>query len=124
MPLTRRAMMKAVGLGSAALAAPGLVAGCSSAGGCTSIVLEETKPEVIPYFDNLVAKFNASQRSISVTHDSTSSLIAEFVRGDPPDIDCDNYNPDHVHLRRPGRAGQPGHGHLPGRGHPAGEPRP
>jgi hypothetical protein len=92
MPLTRRAMMKAVGLGSAALAAPALVAGCSSAGGRTSIVLEETKPEVIPYFDNLVAKFNASQRSISVTHDSTSSLIAEFVRGDPPDIDCDNYN--------------------------------
>jgi raffinose/stachyose/melibiose transport system substrate-binding protein len=91
--LNRRTMMKTVGLGTAALAVPGLVAGCSSSsGGRTSIVLEETKPEVIPYFDNLVAKFNASQKSISVTHDSTSSLIAEFVRGDPPDIDCDNYN--------------------------------
>jgi alpha-glucosidase len=41
---------------------------------------------VIPYFDSLVAKFNASQKSVSVTHDSASSLIAEFVRGNPPDI--------------------------------------
>jgi raffinose/stachyose/melibiose transport system substrate-binding protein len=86
-------MIKTMGLGAAALAVPGVVAGCSSSsGGRTSIRLEETKPEVIPYFDNLVAKFNASQKSISVTHDSASSLIAEFVRGDPPDIDCDNYN--------------------------------
>jgi len=91
--LGRRTAMRALGLGTAALAVPGLVAGCSSSpGGRTPIVLEETKPEVIPYFDNLCAKFNASQKSISVTHDSTSSLIAEFVRGDPPDIDCDNYN--------------------------------
>ena len=76
-----------------ALAVPGLVAGCSSSsGGRTAIVLEETKPEVVPYFTSLCAKFNASQKSISVTHDPTSSLIAEFVRGDPPDIDCDNYN--------------------------------
>jgi raffinose/stachyose/melibiose transport system substrate-binding protein len=85
--------MKAVGLGAAALAAPGLVAGCSSSsGGATSIVFEETKPEVVPYFNNLVAKFNASQSHVVVTHDFTSSLIAEFVRGNPPAIDCDNYN--------------------------------
>jgi raffinose/stachyose/melibiose transport system substrate-binding protein len=91
--MNRRAMLKTAGLGAAALAVPGLLAGCSSSsGGRTPIVLEETKPEVIPYFDNLVAKFNASQSSISVTHDSTSSLIAEFVRGDPPNIDLDNYN--------------------------------
>jgi raffinose/stachyose/melibiose transport system substrate-binding protein len=86
-------MMKALGLGTAALAVPSLVAGCSSSsGGATKIVFEETKPEVIPYFDNLVAKFNASQSHVVVTHDSISSLIAEFVRGDPPAIDCDNYN--------------------------------
>src|ERR1700733_14264900 len=90
--LNRRSMMKALGLGAAAIAGPGLVAGCSSSGGATRIVLEETKPEVVPYFDNLVAKFNASQSQVVVSHDSTSSLIAEFVRGDPPDIDCDNYN--------------------------------
>src|ERR1700704_2418166 len=91
--ISRRTMIKTMGLGTAALAVPGVFAGFpSSSGGRTSIRLEETKPEVIPYFDNLVAKFNASQKSISVTHDSASSLIAEFVRGDPPDIDCDNYN--------------------------------
>src|SRR3984885_10335997 len=90
--LNRRSMMKALGLGAAAIAGPGLVAGCASSGGATRIVLEETKPEVVPYFDNLVAKFNASQSQVVVSHDSTSSLIAEFVRGDPPDIDCDNYN--------------------------------
>ena len=84
--------MKTVGLGAAALAAPGLVAGCSSSSGPTSIVFEETKPEVVPYFNNLVAKFNASQGVTAVTHDFTSSLIAEFVRGNPPAIDCDNYN--------------------------------
>jgi raffinose/stachyose/melibiose transport system substrate-binding protein len=90
--MSRRTMMKTVGLGAAALAVPGLVAGCSSASGRTRIVFEETKPEVVPYFNNLVAKFNASQSSVTVTHDFTSSLIAEFVRGNPPAIDCDNYN--------------------------------
>ena len=54
--LSRRSMMKAAGLGAAAVAVPGLVAGCSSSGGSTtSIVFEETKPEVVPYFNNLVA---------------------------------------------------------------------
>ena len=61
-------------------------------GGATKIVFEETKPEVVPYFDNLVAKFNASQSHVVVSHDFTSNLIAEFVRGNPPAIDCDNYN--------------------------------
>jgi len=88
-------MMKAVGLGAAAVAVPGLAAGCSSSGGggaTTSIVFEETKPEVVPYFNNLVAKYNASQSTVSVTHDFTTNLIAAFVRGNPPAIDCDNYN--------------------------------
>ena len=84
--------MKTLGLGAAALAAPGLAAGCASSGGATRIVFEETKPEVVPYFNNLVAKFNAAHPGIVVTHDFTSSLIAEFVRGNPPAIDCDNYN--------------------------------
>ena len=93
--LGRRSMMKALGLGAAGIAVPGLVAGCSSSGSggsATRIVFEETKPEVVPYFNNLVAKFNASQSHVVVTHDFTSSLIAEFVRGNPPAIDCDNYN--------------------------------
>ncbi len=43
--ISRRAMMKTVGLGAAALAAPALVAGCSSAGGRTGIKFEETGQE-------------------------------------------------------------------------------
>jgi raffinose/stachyose/melibiose transport system substrate-binding protein len=87
----RRAVLKAIGLGSAAVAIPGLTTACSGSGH-VSIVFEETKPEVVPYFNNLVARFNASQSAITVTHDFTSSLIADFVRGTPPNIDCDNYN--------------------------------
>ena len=92
--MERRTLMKALGLGAAAIAIPGLAAGCSaaSASSRTSIVFEETKPEVVPYFNNLVAKFNAMQPDVTVTHDFTSNLIAEFVRGNPPAIDCDNYN--------------------------------
>ena len=90
--LGRRTAIKTLGLGAAALAAPGLVAGCSSGSSQTAIVFEETKPEVVPYFNSVVAKFNGMQSSVSVTHDFSSSLIAKFVRGDPPDIDLDNYN--------------------------------
>jgi raffinose/stachyose/melibiose transport system substrate-binding protein len=92
--LDRRSMMKTLGIGAAALAGPGVLAACASAGAATttSIIFEETKPEVVPYFNNLVAKFNAAHPHIVVTHDFTSSLIAEFVRGNPPAIDCDNYN--------------------------------
>jgi raffinose/stachyose/melibiose transport system substrate-binding protein len=91
--LSRRSLMKAVGLGAAAVAVPGLAAGCSSSGGSTTnIVFEETKPEVVPYFNNLVAKFNGMQSTVAVTHDFTTNLIAAFVRGNPPAIDCDNYN--------------------------------
>ena len=90
--LSRRSMMKTLGLGAAGLAGASLATGCSSSGGVTRIVFEETKPEVVPYFNKLVAKFNAAHPDIVVTHDFTSSLIAEFVRGNTPAIDCDNYN--------------------------------
>jgi raffinose/stachyose/melibiose transport system substrate-binding protein len=92
--LSRRSMMKALGVGTAALAGPGLLAACGNAGAATTtnIVFEETKPEVVPYFNSLVAKFNATHPHVVVTHDFTSSLIADFVRGTPPAIDCDNYN--------------------------------
>ena len=84
-------MRAAIGVGAAAVAG-GSLAGCGSANAATAIVFEETKPEVVPYFNNLVAKFNAAHPHITVTHDFSSSLIAEFVRGNPPAIDCDNYN--------------------------------
>ncbi len=90
--ISRRSLFKVAGAGALASVVP--LSGCSSntAGGTTSIRFEETKFEVIPYIDKLVADFNGKQSSVSVTHDSTSSLIAQFVRGNPPDIDLDNYN--------------------------------
>jgi raffinose/stachyose/melibiose transport system substrate-binding protein len=89
--LTRRALIKAAGLGALATSAPFLT-GCGSNSGKTAISLHETKPEVIPYFDDLVAKFNAQSNSVEATHDSTTDPIADFVRNRPPDLFCDNYN--------------------------------
>jgi raffinose/stachyose/melibiose transport system substrate-binding protein len=87
----RSALRAALGLGAAAVAGPALAA-CGSASAATSIVFEETKPEVVPYFNTLVGKFNAAHPNVHVIHDFTSNLIADFVRGTPPAIDCDNYN--------------------------------
>lgn len=86
--LGRRTLMKVAGLGALTAA---LGTACSSSDR-TKIRMVETKPEIIPYVNKLCDTFNRSQQKISVTHDATSSLIADFVRGDPPDIDWDNYN--------------------------------
>ena len=82
--------MKTTGLGLLASGMP-LLAGCSGSSS-DSIRFEETKPEVVPYFDALIKKFNSSQSEVSATHDFTTNLIASFVRGNPPDLDLDNYN--------------------------------
>jgi raffinose/stachyose/melibiose transport system substrate-binding protein len=83
----------AAGLGAIATVVP--LSGCSASGaggGVTTIRFEATKIEVVGYFGKLVADFNQQQSGVQVIHDSTSSLIAQFVRGTPPDLDCDNYN--------------------------------
>lgn len=87
---SRRTVLKGLGVGTLATVVPGLLTGCSS--DSSSIRFEMAKQEVIPYFDKLVVSFNKKHPGIKVTHDSTSNLIAQFVRGNPPDIDCDNYN--------------------------------
>ena len=88
--MSRRSLLKTAAVGAFATIVP--LSACSSDNGRTQLRFEETKPEVVTYFDQLVADFNKSQSRIEVTHDSTSSLIASFVRGNPPDLDCDNYN--------------------------------
>jgi raffinose/stachyose/melibiose transport system substrate-binding protein len=89
--LSRRSLLKASALGALASTLPLSACGSSSAGR-TTITLHETKPEVVPYFDKLVATYNHQQSDIQVVHDSTTSLIAGFVRGHPPDLELDNYN--------------------------------
>ena len=87
--IRRRTLIKAAGYGAIATGVPFLATGCGSK---NSIRFTEEKFEVVPYFDKLVSDFNKMKTGVTVTHDSTSNLIAAFVRGNPPDIDCDNYN--------------------------------
>jgi raffinose/stachyose/melibiose transport system substrate-binding protein len=51
-----------------------------------------SKPEAIPYFRDLIAKFNASQKDVEVIYDTSSNLQAGFLRGNPPDLGLLNYN--------------------------------
>ena len=51
-----------------------------------------SKPEAIPYFRDLIAKFNASQQDVEVIYDTSSNLQAGFLRGNPPDLGLLNYN--------------------------------
>ena len=51
-----------------------------------------SKPEAIPYFRDLIAKFNASQSDVEVIYDTSSNLQAGFLRGNPPDLGLLNYN--------------------------------
>jgi raffinose/stachyose/melibiose transport system substrate-binding protein len=92
--LSRRSLLKAAVFGAVAmpLSACGVLGVAAGSGSSDTIRFAETKPEVVPYFDKLVANFNQRQTGVQVIDDSTSSLIAEFVRGNPPDLDCDNYN--------------------------------
>lgn len=85
--ITRRHLFQAGALGAFSL---GLSAcGASSA---PTISLFQSKPEVIPYFRDLVSAFNADHPSIHAVHDATTNLSASFARGTPPDLGCLNYN--------------------------------
>lgn len=93
---SRRSLLKAAGLG---LAGAGLTAAGFASGrdpvppGRTTVRFLQTKPEAIGYFADLVDRYNASQDRVWVVHDSSQrSLVAQFVRDEPPDIACYNYN--------------------------------
>ncbi|MDA3803583.1 MULTISPECIES: ABC transporter substrate-binding protein [Clavibacter] len=88
--LTRRSVLAGIGAVGASL----VLAGCASPGGPrrTDITFYQTKPEAIGYFSDLVERFNESQSSIRVSHDTTSGIAAGFVRGNPPDVAAFTYN--------------------------------
>ena len=73
------------------IAVAGLAAGCSS-GGPEQVRFYISKPEAIPYFRDLVEKYNASQNEVHVVMDTSSNLQAGFLRGNPPDLGLLNYN--------------------------------
>ena len=69
------------------------LSGCASAGdGTAEITFHMSKPEAIPYFRELVTKFNSEQSDVRVTLDTASNLSAGFLRGNPPDVGLLNYN--------------------------------
>ena len=86
--VTRRALMAGIPSLSAALA----LASCGSTGGREQVVFYQSKPEAIPYFSDLARQFNESQDQYSVLHDIATNLSASFVRANPPDLGCLNYN--------------------------------
>jgi len=87
-PFTRRSLL--VGAGGA-LAATALSA-CGGTSGASQLTLYQSKPEAIPYFSQLASDFSTSQASFTVQHDIATNLSASFVRNNPPDLGCLNYN--------------------------------
>lgn len=88
--LTRRTFLRGLGVAGAGLALASCVTGSRS--GVTEITFYQSKPEVIGYFDELIAQFHAEQSRVRVHHDATSNLAGSFVRESPPDLGCLNYN--------------------------------
>ncbi|GAB3274783.1 extracellular solute-binding protein [Microbacterium lacusdiani] len=88
--LSRRTFLAASG---AALAMLGLSA-CAAgpAAGRTTITFHQSKPEAIGWFRDLAADFTASQDRWRILHDTATNLSASFVRSNPPDLGCLNYN--------------------------------
>jgi raffinose/stachyose/melibiose transport system substrate-binding protein len=86
--VSRRTFLAAAG---GALTAFGL-AGCAPGGTRPTVTFHQSKPEAVPYFRDLAAKFTASQDRVRVLHDMATNLSASFVRSSPPDLGCLNYN--------------------------------
>lgn len=87
-PVNRRTFVWCAG----ALGAMTALGGCSPFSGDNQLSFFQSKPEVIGYFDDLLADFVHAHPGVGVEHDSTSNLSAGFVRHNPPDLGCLNYN--------------------------------
>lgn len=86
--LSRRALL------GASLGALGLgLSGCGWTTRAAEVRLYQSKPEAIPYFRKLVARFNDSQDgALKAVHDTASNLSSGFARAAPPDLGLLNYN--------------------------------
>ena len=87
--LSRRSFLAAAA-GTAALAAAGGLAGCSSGDGKVHLELFQFKSEAINLFDRICADFNDANPDIVVTQNfqanNITSLRARLVKGDMPDL--------------------------------------
>lgn len=82
----RRTLLTAAG----AVAAAGLAA-CGGSGRST-VTFYQSKPEAIPHFRQLASDLTSRQQQFRYVHDIATNLSASFVRRNPPDIACQNYN--------------------------------
>lgn len=88
-PLSRRALLKAAGLASAAAMFP--LAGCgatpSTQNGITTLRFMQNKPEVVAYFNQVIKDFEALNPDIRVIQDfNEGNFVPGLVRNDPPDV--------------------------------------
>lgn len=90
--LSRRSFLFGAGALGTGMALAGCTSGQSNASGVTTITFYVSKPEVIDYFDQLIGQFHQSQDSVRVIRGSSSNMSANFVRNQPPDLGCWNYN--------------------------------
>lgn len=86
---TRRSFLAA--LGGVSVGAALTMTGCSGSSQQT-VLFHQSKPEAVPYFRDLAAKFSESQPSFDILHDISTNLSASFVRNNPPDLGMLNYN--------------------------------
>ncbi|MGY5764704.1 ABC transporter substrate-binding protein [Brachybacterium sp. DNPG3] len=84
--VSRRGLLRAGPL----LATAGL-AGCSGSGR-RPVTFYQSKREAIQYFAGLLTDFDAQHSDLRVIHDISTNLSASFVRQNPPDLACQNYN--------------------------------
>lgn len=91
-PTRSRARRLAAALTVAALGGA-LLAGCS-ADGRETLRFTFSKREALPFMQDVVQQYNASQDDVTVEMDTSGVDVvsASFVRGNPPDIMLANYN--------------------------------
>ena len=91
-PLSRRFPRRTLLAGAGGLAGTAALSACGASGNGSTITLFQSKPEAISYFSRLAGEFSRSQEQYSVVHDIATNLSASFVRSNPPDLGCLNYN--------------------------------
>ncbi|MFT4295920.1 MAG: extracellular solute-binding protein [Micropruina sp.] len=80
---TRRSLLR--GAGAAALvAASGVsLSACGNTAGGVPIRFSATKRETVKYWNDVVAKYNASQSEYKIMRELSTNLVADFVRDTP-----------------------------------------
>jgi raffinose/stachyose/melibiose transport system substrate-binding protein len=90
---SRRSRRRLIACATVAAVGGALLVGCS-ADGRETIRFTFSKREALPFMQEVVDQYNASQQDVEVVMDTSGVDVvsASFVRGNPPDIMLANYN--------------------------------